>query len=303
VIRAASRGLLAIGCALVVGVSSTAPAVAGTPQSAERAATTRHASAHDTKPPTLTTPVKARFVVGTRLTQFRDAQEGNAFFDVPMRLAWSAVDNADAELNYDVWQYPEGAEPDRIGNFITDTAFDVVASDYDGFFGGAPNVIDRWGVQAYDDAGNSTARTIFGAHLFVRQDDPTLHTIGTEAPTKTRGLTYTGPWSVATCKCFADKSTHHTRKKKSAVAVTVVVPDDETVSRVALVMDQGPTRGSARIAIDGVARGVIDTHADAVVHRGVVWAGSLRPGTHRLRIVNLATPGRPRIDFDAVIVN
>ena len=260
-------------------------------------------AAHDTQPPALITPVKARFVVGSQIGQFRDSQERNAFYDVAMRLSWKATDNADTELNYDVWEYPQGAEPNRIGNFITDTTFDVVGSDYDGFFGGAPNVIDRWGVQAYDDAGNSMARTIFGAHLFVRQDDPTLHTIGTEAPTKAKGLRYIGDWAVARCTCFADKTTHHTQTAGNAVAMTIDVADDEDVSRVALVMDQGPGHGKARIRIDGELRATVDTLAATAVHRGFVWTTSLRPGTHTIRVVNLATKGRARIDFDAVIVN
>jgi hypothetical protein len=290
--KAPLRSTLATACVLVAAVLSMQPAQGA-----------RGLAGHDTTPPTLTTPVKARFVVGSQITQFRDAQEGNAFFDVPMRLAWSATDNADTELNYDVWEYPQGAEPNRVGNFITATKFNVVGSDYDGFFGGAPNVVDRWGVQAYDDVGNSTARTVFGAHLFVRQDDPALHTVGTEAPTKTKALRYTGQWSIATCTCFADDTTHHTRVKSAAVAMTVVVSDDENLSRLALVMDQAPNRGRARIVIDGKVRGTVDTRSDTVVHLGIVWTTTLRPGTHRVRIVNLATPNRPRIDYDAVIVN
>jgi hypothetical protein len=296
--RVRLRGALPTAFAVGVCLSLIPPAAVaahGTPG--------RRSAAHDTQPPTLMTPVKAKFVVGSRIGQFRDTQDGNAFYDVPMRLSWTATDNADTQLNYDVWEYPQGAEPNRIGNFITDTTFDVVGSDYDGFFGGAPNVIDRWGVQAYDDAGNSTARTIFGAHLFVRQDDPTLHTIGTEAPTKAKGLRYIGDWAVATCKCFADKTTHHTETAGDAVAMTIDVAADEDVSRLALVMDQGQGHGKARIKIDGQLRGTVDTLAGADVHRGIVWTTSLRPGTHTIRIVNMATPQRARIDFDAVIVN
>jgi hypothetical protein len=279
-------GALTTVCAAVVCALATPPAIA----------------AHDTQPPVLVTPIKAKFVVGATIGQFRDSQEGNAFYDVPMRVSWRATDNVDTELNYDFWEYPVGAEPNRIGNFITDTTFDVVGSDYDGFFGGAANVIDRWGVQAYDDAGNSSTRTVFGAHLFVRQDNRS-HTVGTEAPTKAKGVRYTGAWSVANCACYADKTTHHTNKAGDSVAMTVNVAPAEDVSRVALVMDQGPGHGRARIKIDGKVRATVDTVAASAVHRGVVWTSSLKPGAHVLRVVNLATPGRARIDFDAVIVN
>lgn len=260
-------------------------------------------AAHDTQPPTLSTPVKATFVVGSVVSQFRMGPDNDAFFNVPMRLSWRGKDNADRRLNYDVWEYPQGAEPNRIGDFITETTFDVVGSDYDGFFGGAALVTDRWGVQAYDNAGNSTARTIFGAHLFVRQDDPSLHTVGTEAPTKAKGLRYIGNWATATCNCYADGSTHHAQGAGAAVAMTVDVSRGEDLSRIALVMDQGPNRGRAQIKVDGKVRGTVDTKAATAVHREVVYTTSLKPGAHTIRIVNLATPGRARIDFDAVIVN
>jgi hypothetical protein len=295
--RALLRGSLAAASAIGVCLAAAPSAIAA--DGIQRPLS----AAHDTQPPVLSTPVKAKFILGAQLSQFRDAQDHNAFYDVPMRLSWTATDNVDTELNYDVWEYPLGAAPNRVGNFITDTTLDVAASDYDGFFGGAANVIDRWGVQAYDDAGNSTARTIFGAYLFVRQDDPTLHTVGTEAPTKAKGLRYAGHWAVATCKCYADKSTHHTQTKGAAVAMTVEVAPDEDVSRIALVMDQGPGHGKASIRIDGKLRGTIDTVAGTALHRRIVWTTSLRPGTHTIRIVNLATQGRPRIDFDAVVVN
>jgi hypothetical protein len=294
----------ALLCGSVAVASAAGLCLAAVPVASAAHDTQRpRSAAHDTEPPALSTPVKATFVVGSKIGQFRDTQDHNAYYDVPMRISWTGTDNVDTELNYDVWEFPQGAEPNRIGNFITETTFDVVASDYDGFFGGAANVIDRWAVQAYDDVGNSTERTIFGAHLFVRQDDPTLHTVGTEAPTKAKGLRYAGHWAVATCKCYADKTTHHTTVKGAAVAMTVEVSPDEDVSRIALVMDQGAGHGKARIRIDGTVRGTVDTEAGAPTHREIVWTTSLRPGTHTIRIVNLATPGRARIDFDAVVVN
>ena len=54
-------------------------------------------AAHDTKPPVLTTPVKVSFVTGSQLHQFRDAEEGHAYFDVPLHFGWSATDNVDTE--------------------------------------------------------------------------------------------------------------------------------------------------------------------------------------------------------------
>lgn len=282
--RGAAR-LLAAALALgVAAVAAAAPAQA----------------VHDTQPPSLSTPIKAQFAVGGQLSQFRDAEEGHAYYDVPMRLAWSATDNVDLELNYDVWEHPLGAEANRIGNFITETTLPVVASDYSGFFGGSALVVGNWSVQAYDDADNSVERAVYGARLLVTQDDGG-QTFGSESPDVS--LAYRGTWASARCACYADRTVRHTKAEGAAVVITVHVPAEEDLRRVALVMDRGPGHGRARVLVDGTARKTIDTERDVVAHRVVVWTGTLLPGTHKVRVVNLATPGRARIDFDAVVVN
>ena len=45
----------------------------------------------------------------------------------------------------------------------------------------------------------------------------------------------------------------------------------------------------------------MDTYARSTRHRVLVWEGLFPPGPHTLRVVNLATPGHPRIDLDAVL--
>jgi hypothetical protein len=244
--------------------------------------------------------VKARFIPGTQISQFRDQEEGHAYYDVPMRLTWTATDNVDKELNYDVWEHPVGSEPNRIGNFITSTAFNVSGSDYDGFFGGAALVIDNWSVQAYDDSDNSTERSIYGAHLLVTQDNG-HQTFGSESSNVS--VRYVRSWVTGTCTCFADRTATHTNIKDAAAVITVVVPRAQDIRRVALVFDTAPLRGRAQITVDGKVVGTVDTKAAATRHRVILWAHSFGPGTHRVRVTNLATPGRPRIDLDAVVSN
>jgi hypothetical protein len=257
-------------------------------------------AAHDTEPPVLSTPIKAHFVVGSQLDQFRDQEEKHAYYDVPLSFSWSATDNVDTSLNYDVWAHPQGAEPNRIGNFITETTFDVTGSDYDGFFGGAALVIANWSVQAYDDADNSTERSVYGARLLVTQDTG-AQTFGSASTDVS--LSYGGSWQSASCTCFADKTTHHSNTAGAAAVVKVNVPVAEDVRRVALVMDTAPNRGKAQVKVDGVLDKTIDTGSATVRHKVVVWTAALAPGMHTIRLVNLATANRPRIDLDAVVVN
>ena len=255
---------------------------------------------HDTEPPVLTTPIKARFVVGTRLAQFRDTEEGHAYFDVPMRLSWSATDNIDTALNFDVWEHPQAEAPVLVGDYITASEFDDTASDYDGFFGGAALVVDHWSVQAYDDAGNSVQRSMYGARLLVTQDDG-QQTYG--SPSKNVRVRYSGDWSTSRCACYADRTASRSTDRGAAVILRVVVPDREDVRRVALVMDQGPHRGRVQLVVDGEQRGKVDLGTATAIHRAIVWTTTLPAGTHLIRVVNLATPDRPRVAFDAVAVN
>lgn len=66
------------------------------------------------------------------------------------------------------------------------------------------------------------------------------------------------------------------------------------------VASRGPTRGKAKVYVDGVYKGTIDLFAKTNVSRQLVyaynWAGY---GRHTLKIVSLGTAGRPRVDIDA----
>ena len=70
---------------------------------------------------------------------------------------------------------------------------------------------------------------------------------------------------------------------------------------VGLVMAKGPGRGMAAVRVDGRQVAVVDTYAPVNTNSQLVWSGRLGNGHHELRVVNLATPGHPRIDVDAFV--
>ena len=47
----------------------------------------------------------------------------------------------------------------------------------------------------------------------------------------------------------------------------------------------------------------MDTFDSARAHRQIVWETGLSSGTHTIKVVNLATPGHPRIDIDGVVIH
>jgi hypothetical protein len=67
-------------------------------------------------------------------------------------------------------------------------------------------------------------------------------------------------------------------------------------------MHTGPDRGKVKVYLNGALRKTVDTYAATSRPRVMVWQASVNQGDV-VKIVNAATPGRSRIDLDAVVVN
>jgi subtilisin family serine protease len=110
-------------------------------------------------------------------------------------------------------------------------------------------------------------------------------------------VTYHGTWSRYANAWMSGGSTRYAGTAGKSVAHTF------TGRAVSIVMPKGPTRGSARIYLDGTLVATISTYASSVQGRRIVWSRAFASaGTHTLRIVVAGTPGHARIDFDAVVV-
>ena len=65
----------------------------------------------------------------------------------------------------------------------------------------------------------------------------------------------------------------------------------------------GPTRGAARIYVDGVYRTSVTLSRSSTAARKYVYRASwTSSGAHTLRIVVVGTPGHPRVDVDAFAI-
>ena len=57
-------------------------------------------------------------------------------------------------------------------------------------------------------------------------------------------------------------------------------------------MPTAPNRGQARIKLDGINQGRIDTYSETKANRVIVWqTPPLEAGTHTIEVINLATEG------------
>jgi len=100
---------------------------------------------------------------------------------------------------------------------------------------------------------------------------------------------------------------HKTSSKTAQASIefsdVVVFPSDTERAHVALVAHTGPNRGKFKVTVNAHKRAVVDTFSPTNRPRVIVWQGVIRHTSDVLRIVNLATPGRARIDIDAILTN
>lgn len=76
-----------------------------------------------------------------------------------------------------------------------------------------------------------------------------------------------------------------------------------TGSQVAWVSMKAHDRGAASVLIDGKAAATVDDKASAPTVRRIVYAKLFTgTGRHEIQITSLGTPGRPRVDLDAILV-
>ncbi len=244
--------------------------------------------------------VQADWVVGAQVG--RSNQPGqecapDIYTDIPYRVSWTARDPSGIR-GYNIWELSRGGPPAVLYDWWSnyggphDTAFRATATDNHGDCGGGSQVKAGWAVTAYDMAGNARYEEA-QVSPYVVQEDGTTASFMIGAPTIARSH----GWEPALCTCVSGGRLIHTSTKGATVTITI-----EDMSRIALIMTKAPQRGEVRISVDGVAVATVDSQAGETRRRVVVWSRSLGPGEHVVEVVNRATPGRARVDVDALIV-
>ena len=121
--------------------------------------------------------------------------------------------------------------------------------------------------------------------------------------------TYSSGWAVNSgCgQCVAGTTAYTTRKSASATFTLSNAWSSPpygprgTAAHLGLVMTEGPGRGAVKLYVDGALKATIDTKAASYKYRTYIYdAGPLAPGAHTIKIVNVGTSGRPRIDLQGM---
>jgi hypothetical protein len=232
-----------------------------------------------TKIPTATIPLGASLDPWTCQEAGDELRLGPVYVDYEARDPQSGIDHYEVDLT-------DWSEEGDVGLLTRDTAGSTTVDPADCFGGGRK---PRY-YQAFNGAG-------LGSDLY-RWSPVGLHATQ-DTPSAT--VAYAGAWATSTCACWSGGTTRKTSQAGASVRLLVRVSEGSGPIAFGLVMAKGPGRGRASVFVDAVKVATVDTGAASPLNRTVVWRRQMTPGEHTVRVVNLATTGRARIDFDAFV--
>jgi hypothetical protein len=106
-------------------------------------------------------------------------------------------------------------------------------------------------------------------------------------------IAYTGTWKVASHHAYAGD------KARYATAAGASFEFTFTGRKITWYGPEGPTRGKAKVYVDGVYRKTVDTGHGSFLARSALFTASWSgPGEHTIRVVVVGTSGRPMVALD-----
>jgi subtilisin family serine protease len=194
---------------------------------------------------------------------------------VPMKITWSESSDATGIESYRVRYRRAGASSwTTLTSATTTRSISVTLSK---------DVAYEIDVSARDRGGNRTTAIV-----------PVTPKRYSESSTR---VTYGGTWRLSTVSSHSGGKARYTSTAGRWASFRI------TGRSFAWVAPKGPTRGSAKVYVDGVYRTTVSLYASSTVYRRIVFATSWGSvGDHVVKIVVSGTSGHPRVDVDAAIV-
>lgn len=147
-----------------------------------------------------------------------------------------------------------------------------------------PDVTVRFRVRAIDrngTVGSWVSSTSFRASA-VSDSSTTIH--------------WSTGWSSASYSAYLGRRVHSTATRGATATMSF------HGSAFAWAGPVGPTRGKAKIYVDGTYLATVDLYRSRFAARDLVIARNIGDGTHTIKIVTLGTTGRPTVAIDALYV-
>lgn len=217
----------------------------------------------DVTPPVVTTPV-IRFNPGTFAIV------------APVKVTWSGSDSGSGIARYVVQRSLDG------GAWVT-VAFNLQTPSYTTNM--AKGHSYRFRVRAVDVAGNIGAFKTTPTERFRWVDDGSAQ------------IVYAGNWHPSTTTTAWGDTLHYSMAAGSTARLTF------SGRAVAWVAPIGPTKGKAKIYLNGVYQTTIDLYSSTRLSRQIVYSRVFSTvATRQLTIKVVGTSGRPRVDVDVFLV-
>jgi subtilisin len=143
----------------------------------------------------------------------------------------------------------------------------------------------RFRIRAQDTAGNWSPWVIgLPLALGIVQDSSTR-------------MAWSSGWYRSDTVYASGGTTRYTTRRYASVRLTM------TARTLAIVAPVGPTRGTAAVYVNGVYQATITLYSSTAASRRIVWTRTFdADGAKTIEIRSNATPGRPRIDVDAILI-
>ncbi|MGN6635233.1 MAG: N-acetylmuramoyl-L-alanine amidase [Oryzihumus sp.] len=182
----------------------------------------------------------------------------------PMTLAWKAADNA-------LLRQVQATAPSAATFTPTTTSWATAAR---------PGVSTTFALKATDAAGNTGTATSVVTPVIVQESSATRY--GTWA--RRSSSSYLGGYSLSTSARNASLTWTFTGRS------------------VAWVVSRASGSGQAAVYLDGVKVATVDLRSSTALYRNAIWARTWSASArHTLKVVNLATAGRPAITTDGIV--
>lgn len=191
-----------------------------------------------------------------------------------VNLAWSGTDSGSGILHYEVAQSTDAGSWTAVGTVTSPRLGRSLAYGHS----------YRFRVRAVDRAGNIGSWMSGSTFRLTGYHD------------HSSAIRYSSGWGVASSPSYWGSRTHYARTAGASATFTF------TGREFMWIAAKGPTRGLARVYVNGVLSATVTLHATTTTTKqiayGKAWSTS---ATRTIRIVVLGTSGRPRVDVDGFV--
>lgn len=210
--------------------------------------------------------------IGTPLVSLRSGATMSS--TVPARLTWSTADGGGSGLaTVDLQRSTNGGSYANVLLGSTATSLNVSLT---------PGTSYRYRVRGRDHVGN----------LSAWHYSTTVTPVVTQQ--STTKVTWYKTWTTTTYSSYSGGTSRNSTTASASATYTF------TGRSIAWVTARSTSRGQARVYVDNVLVATIDTYLASAQYRYVAYAKTwTSSANHTIKIVVVATSGRPRVDVDA----